>query len=37
MATKSGHNIQFDEPDLVIDAIRQVVAAARSGDRLGAQ
>ena len=37
MATKSGHHIQRDEPDVVIDAIRQVVTAARSGDRLGTQ
>jgi pimeloyl-ACP methyl ester carboxylesterase len=29
VALKSGHNIQYDDPDLVIDAIRQVVEAAR--------
>ena len=34
MATKSGHYIQFDEPELVIDAIGRVVAAARSGGRV---
>jgi hypothetical protein len=31
IAEKSGHSIQYDQPDLVIDAIRQVVAAARNG------
>ena len=29
VATKSGHNIHQDQPELVIDAIRQVVAAGR--------
>ena len=29
IAEKSGHYIQFDQPDLVIDAIRQVVEAIR--------
>jgi pimeloyl-ACP methyl ester carboxylesterase len=29
VATKSGHFIQLDEPELVIDAIRRVVEAAR--------
>lgn len=29
IAEKSGHYIQFDQPDLVIDAIRQVVGATR--------
>jgi pimeloyl-ACP methyl ester carboxylesterase len=29
VATKSGHNIHQDQPDLVIDAIAQVVAAMR--------
>lgn len=29
IAEKSGHYIQFDQPDLVIDAIRQVVEATR--------
>ena len=28
IATNSGHHIQLDEPDLVIAAIRRVVAAA---------
>ena len=30
----SGHYIQVEQPDLVIDAIRQVVEAARDGSRL---
>ena len=34
VAEKSGHNIQYDNPDLVIDAIRQVVEAARHHGRL---
>lgn len=29
LASRSGHYIQFDQPDLVIDAIRRVVTAAR--------
>jgi pimeloyl-ACP methyl ester carboxylesterase len=29
IATESGHNIHQDQPDLVIDAIQQVVAAVR--------
>jgi pimeloyl-ACP methyl ester carboxylesterase len=29
IAERSGHYIQFDQPDLVIDAIRQVVEATR--------
>ena len=29
VAEKSGHLIQIDQPELVIDAIRQVVEAAR--------
>ena len=29
MASESGHNIHQDQPDLVIDAIRQVVEAVR--------
>lgn len=29
VARESGHHIQLDQPDLVIDAIRQVVAAVR--------
>ena len=31
IATKSEHNIQFTEPDLVIGAVRQVVDAFRQG------
>jgi pimeloyl-ACP methyl ester carboxylesterase len=31
IAEESGHNIQADDPQLVIDAIRQVVEAARNG------
>ena len=31
IATKSGHDIQITEPDLVITAVRQVVDAARQG------
>jgi pimeloyl-ACP methyl ester carboxylesterase len=34
IAEDSGHYIQVDEPDLVIDAIHQVVEAARTGSRL---
>jgi len=30
LANKSGHFIQFDEPQLVIDAVREVVSAARA-------
>lgn len=29
VATRSGHHIQLDEPDLVIQAIRDVLTAAR--------
>jgi pyridoxine 5'-phosphate synthase PdxJ len=29
VATESGHNIHQDQPELVIDAIRQVVTAVR--------
>jgi pimeloyl-ACP methyl ester carboxylesterase len=32
-AEKSGHMIQYDQPDLVIDAIRQIVEATRGKDR----
>ncbi len=35
IAEKSGHMIQFEEPELVVDAIRRVHAAARDGTRLG--
>ena len=31
MAKKSGHYIQHDEPELVVDAIREVVEQVRSG------
>jgi pimeloyl-ACP methyl ester carboxylesterase len=34
MASKSSHMIQFDEPEVVIDSIRRVHAAARDGTRL---
>jgi pimeloyl-ACP methyl ester carboxylesterase len=33
IAAKSGHYIQRDQPELVIDAIRQVVEATRSENR----
>lgn len=36
VAGKSNHMIQSDEPDLVVDAIRRVHAAARDGTRLSA-
>jgi pimeloyl-ACP methyl ester carboxylesterase len=32
IATQSGHNIQDDQPELVLDAIRNVVRAVRAGD-----
>jgi pimeloyl-ACP methyl ester carboxylesterase len=32
IATQSGHNIQDDQPELVLDAIRDVVQAVRAGD-----
>jgi pimeloyl-ACP methyl ester carboxylesterase len=32
IATQSGHNIQDDQPELVLDAIRDVVLAVRAGD-----
>jgi pimeloyl-ACP methyl ester carboxylesterase len=34
VAEKSGHNIQWDDPDLVVDAIRQVVEAAQHHRKL---
>jgi len=34
VAEKSNHMIQHDEPELVVDAIRRVHAAARDGARL---
>jgi pimeloyl-ACP methyl ester carboxylesterase len=33
IAEKSGHNIQRDQPELVIDSVRQVVDATRTSDR----
>jgi pimeloyl-ACP methyl ester carboxylesterase len=33
IADKSGHYIQRDQPELVIDSIRQVVEATRTTDR----
>lgn len=32
IAEQSGHNIQHDQPDLVIDAIQEMVGALREGD-----
>jgi pimeloyl-ACP methyl ester carboxylesterase len=32
IATESGHDIQHDQPELVLDAIRDVVLAVRAGD-----
>jgi len=32
VATESGHNIQDDQPELVLDAIGDVVLAVRAGD-----
>ena len=32
IATQSGHNIQDEQPELVLDAIRDVVLAVRAGD-----
>jgi pimeloyl-ACP methyl ester carboxylesterase len=34
IAEKSGHLIQVDQPELVIDAIRQVVDAVRQNRRI---
>ena len=36
IAEKSSHMIQFDQPDVVVDAIARVHAAARDGGRLAA-
>lgn len=33
MATRSGHWIQFDEPELIIDAVRALIESARSHPR----
>ena len=32
IATQSGHDIQDEQPELVLDAIRDVVRAVRAGD-----
>jgi pimeloyl-ACP methyl ester carboxylesterase len=32
LITQSGHNIQLEQPELVLDAIRDVVQAVRAGD-----
>jgi pimeloyl-ACP methyl ester carboxylesterase len=32
VASKSGHWVPFDEPELVVDAIRDVVEAVRQAD-----
>jgi pimeloyl-ACP methyl ester carboxylesterase len=32
VTTQSGHNIQDEQPELVLDAIRDVVLAVRAGD-----
>jgi hypothetical protein len=32
IATQSGHDIQDDQPELVLDAIRDVVRAVRADD-----
>jgi hypothetical protein len=32
IATQSGHDIQDEQPKLVLDAIRDVVLAVRAGD-----
>jgi pimeloyl-ACP methyl ester carboxylesterase len=34
VATESGHDIQHEQPELVLDAIRDVVLAVRAGDRV---
>ena len=36
VASHSGHHIQLDQPQLVIDAIRQVIDAVRQGTKLKA-
>jgi pimeloyl-ACP methyl ester carboxylesterase len=36
VATHSGHNIQHEQPELVLDAIRDVVRAVRADDRSSA-
>jgi pimeloyl-ACP methyl ester carboxylesterase len=37
IATNSGHGIQIDQPTFVIDAVQQVIAAARTGQPLARQ
>jgi pimeloyl-ACP methyl ester carboxylesterase len=32
VATGSGHDIQHEQPELVLDALRDVVLAVRAGD-----
>jgi hypothetical protein len=32
IATQSGHDIQDEQPELVLDAIHDVVQAVRAGD-----
>jgi len=32
IATQSGHDIPHEQPELVLDAIRDVVLAVRAGD-----
>jgi hypothetical protein len=36
IAEKSGHLMQIDEPDLVVESVRQVLEAARLGTKLSA-
>jgi len=35
IATESGHGIQIDQPTFVIDAVQQVITAARTGQPVG--
>jgi pimeloyl-ACP methyl ester carboxylesterase len=32
IATKSGHHVQLDEPDLVVTSIQEVIAAIRKAE-----
>jgi hypothetical protein len=32
MATQSSHDLQHEQPELVLDAIHDIVQAARAGD-----
>jgi hypothetical protein len=34
VATESGHDIQHEQSELVLDAVRDVVLAVRAGDRV---